>query len=98
MENNLVDIQVLGTSFRIQVDEDPEYVKEILEYLETVISKVESTTRMKDPLKIALLTSVYLIDEIFKNKNTDNNPEMKIKASELTERIISCIESVLEDN
>ena len=98
MENNLVDIQVLGTSFRIQVDEDPEYVKEILEYLETVISKVESTTRMKDPLKIALLTSVYLIDEIFKNKNADNNPEMKIKASELTERIISCIESVLEDN
>lgn len=98
MGNNLVDIQVLGTSFRIQVDEDPEYIKDIVRHLETVISRVESTTNMKDPLKISLLASIYLIDEIFKGSRAENNPELQNKASELTERIISCIESVLEDN
>jgi cell division protein ZapA (FtsZ GTPase activity inhibitor) len=98
MGSNLVDIKALGTSFKIQVDEDPVYMEEILNYLDQIISKVESTTGMKDPLKIAVLTAVYLIDELYKEKKSDKNLNTENEVSELTERIISCIESVLEDN
>ncbi len=98
MGSNLVEIKVLGTSFRIQVDEDPVYMKEILDYLEKIISKVETTTGMKDPLRIALLTSVYLIDELYKERNSGNNQIIESEFTELTERIITCIESVLEDD
>ncbi len=98
MGANLVEIKALGTSFRIQVDENPAYMQEVLDYLLKVISKVENTTGMKDPLKIAILSSVYLIDELYKEKNSEKKQIMENEVSELTERIISCIESVLEDN
>ena len=98
MGSNLVDIKALGTSFKIQVDEDPVYMQEILDYLDKVVSKVETTTGMKDPLRIALLTAVYLIDELYKEKKSDKNQFAENEVSELTEKIISCIESVLEDN
>ena len=91
MKSHLIDIKLLGTSFKIEVDENPAYMQEILDYLRTIINKLETSTNMKDPLKIAILTSVYLADEIYKGKKSEK------EVSELTERIISCIENVLED-
>lgn len=97
MSSDLFNIKALGTSFKIQVDENPEYMEEVLDYLEKVILKVESTTGMKDPLKIAILASVYLIDELYKERKSGGNQSVENEVSELTERFISCIESVLED-
>ena len=98
MGRNLVEIKALGTSFRIQVDKDPVYMKEILDYLEKTINKVETTTGLKDPLRIALLASVFVIDELYKEKNSGNNQLIESELTELTERIITCIESVLEND
>ena len=97
MNNNLVDIQVLGTSFKIQVNEDPEYMERILEHLKTVINKVELTTSIKDPLKTAILSSVFVIDELYKLKENSSDPSIEKEVSELTEKIISCIDNVLDD-
>ena len=97
MSDNLVDIKVLGTSFRIQVNEDREYMEKILAYLENVISKVELTTSIKDPLKTSILSSVFVIDELLKLKETGNDPTIEKEFSELTEKIISCIDNVLEE-
>ncbi len=97
MSNNLVDIKVLGTSFRIQVNEDQEYMEKIIDYLQNVISKVELTTSIKDPLKTSILSSVFVIDELFKIKESGSDPSVEKEFSELTERIISCIDNVLEE-
>ena len=97
MSDNLVDIKVLGTSFRIQVNEDREYMEKILSYLENVISRVELSTSIKDPLKTAILSSVFVIDELFKLKDTGTDPSVEKEFSELTEKIISCIDNVLEE-
>jgi len=91
MSSHFIDIKLLGTSFKIEVDENPAYMHEIIDYLRTIVSKVESNTGMYDPLKISILTSVYLVDEIYKAKKSEKD------ISELTERVISCIENILED-
>ena len=91
MNSHLIDIKLLGTSFKIEVDENPAYMQQIIDYLKTITSKVENSTDLNDPLKISILTSVYLADEIYKGKKSEK------EISELTERIISCIENVLED-
>ena len=91
MNSHLIDIKLLGTSFKIEVDENPAYMQQIIDYLKTITSKVENSSGIKDPLKISILTSVYLADEIYKGKKSEK------EISELTERIISCIENVLED-
>ena len=91
MNSHLIDIKLLGTSFKIEVDENPVYMQQIIDYLKTITSKVENSSGIKDPLKISILTSVYLADEIYKGKKSEK------EISELTERIISCIENVLED-
>ena len=97
MSYNLVNIQVLGISFKIQVDEDTEYIEKILKHLDTVISKVELTTSMKDPLKIAILSSVFVIDELMKEKVSKQDPYVEKEVSELTEKIISCIDNALDE-
>ena len=97
MNNNLVDIQVLGTSFKIQVNENPEYMERILDHLKTVIDKVELTTSINDPLKTAILSSVFIIDELYKAKENSCDPSVEKEVSELTEKIISCIDNVLDD-
>lgn len=97
MKNNLVNIQVLGTSFKIQVDEDPEHMEKILKYLKTIIDKVEVTTSINDPLKTAVLTSIFIIDELLKEKENKQDPFIEKEVSELTERIISCIDNALDE-
>ncbi len=72
-------------------------MQKILKYLETVIDKVELTTSIKDPLKTAILSSVFVIDELFKLKNNSPDSSVEKEVSELTEKIISCIDNVLED-
>ncbi|MCL2294734.1 MAG: cell division protein ZapA [Spirochaetes bacterium] len=91
MDKHFVDIKLLGTSFKIEVDENPAYMQDIINYLKVIINKIENSTGMHDPLKIAILASIYLTDEIYKGKNSEK------ELSELTEKIISCIENVLED-
>ncbi len=97
MSDNLVDIKVLGTSLRIQVNEDREYMEKIIDYLENVINRVELTTSIKDPLKTAILSSVFVIDELFKSKDKIQDSSVEKEFSELTEKIISCIDNVLEE-
>lgn len=99
---NTVEIKELGTSFKIQVDENPKYMAEILEYLHTITGKIEKSTGIQDPLKISLLTSIYVIDELFNEKGslTKGLGKKDIQQKEaclLTEKIISCIENVLDN-
>lgn len=97
-----VEIKELGTSFKIQIDENPKYMAEILEYLHTVIEKIEKSTGMQDPLKISLLTSIYVIDELLNEKGSSTKGPGKKDIQHkdaylLTEKIISCIENVLDN-
>ena len=61
-------IEVLGTSFTIQTDEDPEYVADIVDYYKTKVQEVRQSVRTGDSLKLAILSGLLAVDELFQQR------------------------------
>ncbi|MCK5674651.1 MAG: cell division protein ZapA, partial [Spirochaetales bacterium] len=67
--SSLQKIRLLGSSFSLKVDEDPEYFNKIIKYIKQKISDVESSMSVKDPLRIALLSCILLTDDLLKEQD-----------------------------
>jgi cell division protein ZapA len=68
MNNNLLNIDKLGSSFTIRSSEDPEYLEQVVWYLENKIKDTQKKVPVTDPLKIAILSGFFLVDELMKEK------------------------------
>ena len=103
MENELLRLDILGTSFSIKSRDNIENLSEIAEYLRFKIDEVTEGSRLSDPLKISLLTSLNLVDELFKLKRVlyqENNEEQAspetIEAERITRRLLKRVEESLQ--
>jgi len=99
-----VRVDVLGTSFTVQTDEDPAYFSELLSYFRSRIALVESQTRIQDPLKLSSLAAILMADELFKLKDASgglaamaDSPEGEERAAEEAERIALRLIADIED-
>ena len=93
-----IPIHVLGTNFTIQTDESPEYVGKLVEYVCSMIETLEKSVGTKDSLRIAVLASVLIADELFKERErpaTKDTTE-SVELSDMTEHIIARLEAVLD--
>ena len=68
MKNNLLKIDILGSSFTIRSSEDPVYLEQVIWYLEDKIRETQKKLPVSDPLKIAILSGFFLVDELMKEK------------------------------
>ncbi|MBN2050823.1 MAG: cell division protein ZapA [Spirochaetales bacterium] len=66
MEKRAFQVQLLGTSFIVQTDEDADYFTRLLDYVSKKTDEIESAVRVKDPLKTAILTCLTIADELHK--------------------------------
>mgnify|MGYP006396792493 CR=1 FL=1 len=48
-------IDTLGTSFVMQANEDEEYLNKLMDYYKKVVNQVEIDSKLKDPLKTAII-------------------------------------------
>ncbi|MBN2736781.1 MAG: cell division protein ZapA [Spirochaetales bacterium] len=101
-EKNKIRINLLGTSFTIQSGEDNFYLNQVIDSYKRRIQHIENTSKIKDPLKLAILTGLNLMDELYKEKEKsrqpfNGNPD-HIKLEEITERMISKIDETLASN
>ncbi len=85
-------IELLGASFTIQTDESREYMEAILAHLRRRTEEVQRTTRVTDPLKTSILASVYIVDELFRERDrrggrADDPEELGRAADRLIERL-----------
>mgnify|MGYP006310964687 CR=1 FL=1 len=97
----MVHISLLGTSFTVQADEDPEYVTRLVKYLENKTEEVERTISVKDPLRISILTGLMIADELFKEKQKDSSPDYDTtddaEMTKLTREMIERLDRSLEE-
>lgn len=88
MEKRSYQVQLLGTSFTVQTDEDPEYFEGLLSYIRKKTDEIERSVRAKDPLKTAILTSLTIADDLHKGKGmTDEQAEAERITLDIIERI-----------
>ncbi|MCK5671889.1 MAG: cell division protein ZapA [Spirochaetales bacterium] len=96
--SSLQKINLLGSSFSLKVDEDPEYFKKVINHIEKLFSDIEIDMNIKDPLRIAILSCILLTDDLLKEKvNVSHNPDLK-DADEvelMTLKIISLIDKTI---
>jgi cell division protein ZapA (FtsZ GTPase activity inhibitor) len=93
--SNLQKIRLLGSSFSLKVDEDPEYFQKIINTIEKKISSLESTMSEKDPLRIALLSCILLTDDLLKEQDKKKqglSPEVADEVEQMTLEIINLID------
>jgi cell division protein ZapA (FtsZ GTPase activity inhibitor) len=94
-------LDVLGTSFTITVDEDPEYLNEILAQYREAVENTKEIFGLKDSLTAAVLTGFMLNEELHRLKEQldEQRTASEAKAREAEERtnnIIARINRVLE--
>lgn len=98
--SSLQKIRLLGSSFSLKVDEDPEYFQKIINTIEKKISSLESTMSEKDPLRIALLSCILLTDDLFKEQDKKKQGlslEVADEVEQMTLEIINLIDkSIIE--
>lgn len=88
-----IRVEMLGSSFFLQTDEDPAYVAELLDYYRTKVQDIQGNVRTSDPLKVAILSGLLAIDELFrarKSLESYESPEAQAAqriAGQLIERL-----------
>lgn len=89
-------IELLGASFVVQTDEDPEHLKDLVDYLKTKIQEVRSSVSTTDPLKLAILSALLTTDELFKERTLQRRQLADSQqVEEITQRILDQLESSL---
>lgn len=61
-------IEMLGTSFTIQANEDNQYLEKLLGYYQRIIDDVKRIDSIKSPLQVAILSGIMICDELYKEK------------------------------
>lgn len=95
-----VQIQLLGTSFSIQTDENAEYLRSLLDYMEKKIAELQRTVPTKDPLRIAIVACLLLTDELFKARGStaeDDTPEAR-ETARIASRLIEQLDNTLRES
>ncbi|ORC34215.1 hypothetical protein B4O97_12945 [Marispirochaeta aestuarii] len=89
-------IDILGTTLKVNTDEDPRYLSQLINYLHEKTHEVRSSTQLNDPLKISILTSLFLIDELYKERSGIEKAGENGDLSVLAEGMIKKLEESLD--
>jgi len=99
MPDNLLSVQILGTSFSLKSTENLDYLRQVVAYYEEKVEETRRGVSLQDPLKIALLTGIVLADEVLKERGrhsgTLSAPEAD-EAERITRALIEKIDSILQ--
>jgi len=68
MAKNQLHVDILGTSLTIQSEDQRDYLEQVVEYLRRRLEETRLAFRGADALKISLITSLNIVDELFKER------------------------------
>jgi len=97
-------IELLGQSFTIRSDEDPEYLGDLVDYYATKLQEVRDSVDTTDPVKLAILAGLITVDELFQAREDagmattapEREPEEQQELERITERLITRLNETLD--
>jgi len=92
---NELCLDILGTSFTIDADEDKAYLQKVLDQYREAIENTQSISGINSPLNIAILTGFMLCDEINKLKMQmeGESAEIQLRTSNLIAKLDQALKS-----
>ena len=98
-------IDVFNFSFTINATEDDAYLQKLLGYYKKIISQIQKSGSLSNPVQISALAGIMLCDELYKEKSklqmisqNSENSESEIqekKVEKLTKEMIEKINRAL---
>lgn len=93
----LTRIELLGTSFTIRSDEEQAYFDDVVAYLRKRVDDTVARNVVSDPLKVAIVVALNVVDELFKERVANGAAaEDARQAGEITTRMIAEIDRALD--
>lgn len=97
-------IELLGQSFTIRSDEDPEYLEDLVDYFATKLQEVRDSVDTTDPVKLAILAGLITVDELFQAREeaglavapSEHIAENHQELERITERLITRLNETLD--
>ena len=85
MEPNVVRVKVLGQEYIIKTSADPQYIKEVANYVNQKMDEIKESgiDSSSQQLKISVLACMNITDELFGLKSKSSNVISKVEDSAL---------------
>jgi len=102
MKDDLLKVNILGVNLTLRTPDDPTQLKQVIWFLNKKIEETREKHKSVDQLKLSILSSIYIVDELISLKNnqyrssreTPNSEEMD--AQEEIDRAFKRVLEVLD--
>lgn len=93
-ESNTVSVSIFGSEYKIK-GADPEYIESVAAYVDGKMRELERRLATGTPTKIAILASLNIADELFRERTERDRQEND--ATGRTRALARALEAVLDD-
>ena len=92
-ESPTIKVEIYDQAYTVRSDGDPEYLKQLAEYVDQRMREISSGTLTVDSRKVAILAALYIADELHQlRKAHDQNDEQlatrSVECSEMLDRLL----------
>lgn len=91
---NVVQVEIFGNTYTIRGEADQEYILGVAAYVDRKMRDVTDKLPVASLSKVAILASLNIADELFKERARNRNHEETLRTR--TERIHAALDRVLE--
>ena len=84
-----VKVSIYGMEYSVKAGENPEYIKSVAKYVDTLMLEIDKNMGSKSPLKVAVLAALNIADELMQEKEEKN--KIVTLADNSVERLINKI-------
>ena len=88
-DQNVLKVRIYGAEYPVRGDVDANYIKAVAEYVDNKMREIDNNVRVDSSLKIAILASLNITDELFKERKEIENlrSQLEDKIKKLNELI-----------
>ncbi|HTK93528.1 MAG TPA: cell division protein ZapA [Verrucomicrobiae bacterium] len=79
-EPRRVDVEILGQRYAIRSEAPPDYVRQLVAYVEKRVQEVRGDAPGQDTTKVLVLTALDLTDELFRLREEQGKGDIDITA------------------
>jgi cell division protein ZapA (FtsZ GTPase activity inhibitor) len=99
---DILEIKLLGTSLSIKAENNKEYITKVVSFYQKKLQETQERTPIQDPLKLSILTSFNIVDELFKaegnrGQNRSSCSTMDEELGDAAQNMIDMISHILEE-
>ena len=77
-DKNILKVRIYGAEYPVRGQVDASYIKSVAEYVDKKMRKVDKNVRVDSSLKVAILASLNITDELFRERTEKDQLEDKI--------------------